>query len=134
MIPDMFVVLPTLPLTRNGKIDRKSLPLPKSELRRDNAPDVIMTPMENRVAKLWREVLQIDQVRLHENFFDVGGHSLLLTKLHARMKQEFDTDLTLVELFQRTTIALQAERLANASSSEAVLKQAQARAMRQVHG
>jgi amino acid adenylation domain-containing protein len=134
MVPDVFVVLPTLPLTQNGKIDRKSLPLPKSEVRLDDAADAVMSPMQRRVADLWREVLRIDRVGLNDNFFDVGGHSLLLTKLHAGLAREFDTDMTLVELFQRTTVALQAERLASGSSADAVLKQAQARAVRQVHG
>jgi acyl carrier protein len=130
----VFVVLPALPLTQNGKIDRKSLPVPKPELRVTDAADVVMSPMQRRVADLWQEVLRIDRVGLNDNFFDVGGHSLLLTKLHARLTREFDTDMTLVELFQRTTVALQAERLASGSSSDSVLKQAQARAMRQVHG
>jgi len=134
MVPDVFVVLPALPLTQNGKIDRKSLPAPKPELPLEDVADVVMSPLQRRVADLWREVLRVDRVGLNNNFFDVGGHSLLLTKLHARLKSEFDTDMSLVELFQRTTVALQAERLAVGSSADAVLKQAHVRAMRQVHG
>ena len=134
MVPDIFVVLPALPLTENGKIDRKSLPVPKPELQLNDAAEVIMSPTQRRVADLWQEVLRIDRVGLHDNFFDVGGYSLLLTKLHARLTREFDTDIALVELFQRTTIALQAERLTSASSSASLLKEAQARAMRQMHG
>jgi hypothetical protein len=134
MIPDMFMVIPALPLTQNGKIDRKSLPSPKLESRADGAVAPAMNPMQRRVADIWREVLSIDRVGLNENFFDVGGHSLLLTKLHARLKREFNTDMNLVELFQRTTVAHQAERLVPGSSSDAVLKEAQARATRQVHG
>ena len=100
MVPDIFVILPALPLTENGKIDRKSLPVPKSELQFTDAADVIMSSTQRRVADLWQEVLRIDRVGLHDNFFDVGGYSLLLTKLHSRLTREFATDITLVELFQ----------------------------------
>ncbi len=75
------------------------------------ADTALMTMPQRRVAELWRDVLRRDRVGLNDNFFDLGGHSLLLVKLHAALKQEFAVDLPLVELFQRTTVAAQADRL-----------------------
>jgi acyl carrier protein len=136
MVPDLFAVIPVVPLTPNGKLDRKALPPPRiTSIQRDAPLDALMTPEQRRVAELWREVLRCEQVGLHDNFFDLGGHSLLLVRLHAGLKREFDQELSLVELFQRTTVAAQADRLSSLwrSGSAAVLR-AQARAERQVHG
>ena len=95
-----------------------------------------MTPVQRRVAHLWQSILKIDQVALHENFFDLGGHSLLLVRLQSGLQREFGCELQLVELFQRTTVAKQAERLERPLEPDAALKRAQARAARQVqyHG
>ena len=70
-----------------------------------------MTPTQRKVAGLWAEILRTNRISLHDNFFDVGGHSMLVVKLHAALKREFDSDLTLTELFQHTTVAAQAARL-----------------------
>lgn len=133
MVPNLFVMLETLPLTPNGKVDRKALPAPSfpgAEAR----PDVLMTPLEARIAGLWRQVLGTDWVGLHDNFFELGGHSLLLVKLQAALKREFGGELPLVELFQRTTVAAQAERYAAPMAADDAIKRAQARAARQLHG
>jgi len=96
--------------------------------------DPFMTPAQRRVAALWRELLGVSRIGLHDNFFDSGGHSLLLVKLQAALAREFGRDIAVVELFQRTTVASQAERMsANTGSSDA-LKRAQARAMKQANG
>jgi amino acid adenylation domain-containing protein len=134
MIPALFVVLPALPLTPNNKIDRNALPPPQSQdVRANNPPIVLMTPDQRRVAELWRQVLQVDHVGLSENFFDLGGHSLLLVNLHAGLKQAFATDFPLIELFQRTTVASQAERLSSVPRPDDVLMRARTRAERQFH-
>jgi len=73
-------------------------------------------------------------VRLDVNFFDIGGHSLLLVKLQAALQRKFARELPLVELFQRTTVAAQAERLAAPVASNAALQRARERAARQVNG
>jgi acyl-coenzyme A synthetase/AMP-(fatty) acid ligase len=135
MVPSLVVALSTMPLTTNGKINRNALPNPKDpERRSDDEGETVMTPVQKRVATIWQGVLRIDRIGLHDNFFDVGGHSLLLAKLHAGLKNEFGVDVGLVELFQRTTVALQADRLSVAPRAEDLIKRAQARAIRQVHG
>ena len=134
IIPNMFSVLPALPLTLNGKIDRNALPVPdRSPIREDSETEALMTPMQRRVATIWQGLLRRERVGLHDNFFDLGGHSLLLAKLNAELKREFGGDLSLVELFQKTTVAAQADRLSSANSDNA-LERARARAIRQLHG
>jgi acyl carrier protein len=137
MIPNLFMVLDGLPLTLNGKIDRKRLPKPQAaavpgETTAEAGTDVLMTLPQQRVAGIWREVLHVDRIGLYENFFDLGGHSLLLVKLQAALKREFGRDLSLVELFQRTTVSAQAERLTSPGAASDALKRAQARAVKQV--
>jgi amino acid adenylation domain-containing protein len=135
MVPASFVVLPALPLTPNNKLDRNALPPPSASVVHAAKPtDVLMTPAQRRVAGLWREVLHVDQVGLNENFFDAGGHSLLLVKLHAGLKHEFAADFPLIELFQRTTVASQAERLSSIPRSDTSLARAGPRAEMQFHG
>jgi amino acid adenylation domain-containing protein len=139
MIPNIFAVLESLPLTPNGKVDRRALPSPMPTLTeaRSTTEVTVMTPVQRQVAHLWQSILKLDRVTLHENFFDLGGHSLLLVRLHSALQREFDCQLQLVELFQRTTVATQAERVvAVPHSSDGALKRAQARAAKQaqLHG
>jgi acyl carrier protein len=67
------------------------------------------TPAEKALAEIWKEILQIDQVSIHDSFFDVGGHSLLATQLMTRLRRFFGISLTLRTLFEKATIAKQAE-------------------------
>jgi hypothetical protein len=134
MVPGQFVVLPALPLTPNGKIDRKALPAPEAPAPGAGpaVDDAQLTPLQRRVAGAWRDVLGRERVGLHDNFFDLGGHSLLVVRLHALLR-EIDDALTLVELFQWTTVAGQAARLAAVAPDDGALRRAQARAARQTH-
>jgi acyl-coenzyme A synthetase/AMP-(fatty) acid ligase len=132
MVPNAFAVLDALPLTPNGKVDRKALPNPSIEQPlRASAVESIMTAPQRRIAALWCELLHLNSVGLHENFFDIGGHSLLLVKLHVALKREFATDMALVELFQHTTVHAQAARMARQRSAEGALARASQRALRQ---
>ncbi|HEY9225621.1 MAG TPA: non-ribosomal peptide synthetase, partial [Gemmatimonadaceae bacterium] len=137
MIPSIFSIQSALPLTPNGKIDRKALPAahaaPSSSVA--HVSDAMMTPAERRVAAVWRDILRADHVGLHDNFFDIGGHSLLLVRLHANLKREFATPIELIELFQWTTVAGQAKRLSAtaAPTMNTALERAQARAARQIN-
>ena len=135
MLPNLFMTLEALPLTPNGKIDRKILPKPQAPAAAEPAhalDDVLMTPAQRRVAPIWADVLRVDRVGLYDNFFDLGGHSLLLVKLQSSLKREFSRDIALVDLFQRTTVAAQAERMFSADVSSDALKRAQERALKQV--
>jgi acyl carrier protein len=133
MVPSAIVSLPALPLTPNGKIDRKALPAPAAAPT-SSAPEPVMTETQRRVADIWRSVLRTERVGLYENFFDLGGHSLLVVKVHAALSKEFGVELTVVDLFQRTTVAAQADLLSDTSGRDAALQRAQARVARQALG
>ncbi|NCT99625.1 MAG: amino acid adenylation domain-containing protein [Comamonadaceae bacterium] len=136
MVPGQFVVLEAFPLTPNGKVDRKALPVPEAAApsEADEVAEALMSPVQRQVAALWREILKIDRVGLHANFFDIGGHSLLLVRLQAALKREFGQEIALVELFQRTTVAAQAQRLGAPVGASSALERARARAAKQIQG
>ncbi|MEK6333357.1 MAG: non-ribosomal peptide synthetase [Acidobacteriota bacterium] len=111
MVPTVFVCLPALPLTANGKIDRHALPEPDSEnTLRDEAFTAPRTPTEERLAKVVSSLLNLKEVSVNDNFFLLGGHSLLGTQLIGRIRGAFGVDLALRTLFDAPTIsALSAE-------------------------
>ncbi|MHC4268500.1 MAG: non-ribosomal peptide synthetase [Planctomycetota bacterium] len=106
MIPSVFIKLDSLPLTPNGKVDRKALPIPdqkRPELEKEFvAPH---TSVEKELAKIWCEVLRLQQIGIHDNFFESGGHSLLATQVMHRMRNISRENLPLALLFQYPTIA-----------------------------
>jgi amino acid adenylation domain-containing protein len=112
MIPTALVFLDSLPQTPNGKVDRKALPAPdrsRPELRAVyQAP---RTGAEKEIAAIWRAALDVDRVGIDDNFFDLGGHSLLMTRVHARLRSALAPNLSLVELFQYPTVRALAARI-----------------------
>ncbi|RKH77400.1 amino acid adenylation domain-containing protein, partial [Corallococcus sp. AB045] len=117
MVPAAFVSMETLPLTSNGKVDRKALPAPDaSVLRASHVYEAPATPLEEKLAALWSEVLRVPTVGRTDNFFELGGHSLLATQLVARVRAAFDVELPLRALFEAPTIAALAEKLQRVST------------------
>ncbi|HAI15718.1 MAG TPA: hypothetical protein DCM12_04495 [Gammaproteobacteria bacterium] len=112
MIPANLVVLDEMPLTRNGKVDRVALASSEHQLTRqqDNyfAPQ---TDLEKKIASIWQQLLGIEKVGLEDNFFDVGGHSLLLIQLHGRLCEELGANVLIIDVFQHPTVASMAELL-----------------------
>lgn len=106
MVPSAFVVLESLPLTPNGKIDRRALPAPgqpqPAEAEEFVAPD---GPVETKLAAIWSEVLKIDQVGVFDNFFRLGGHSLMAIRVIHRVNQAFRIDLSVRRVFEDPTVA-----------------------------
>jgi len=104
MIPSVFVVLDTLPLTSNGKLDRHALPAP--ELSNGNRERYIpaTTQLERTLTKIWQDVLGHDRVGRNDNFFDLGGHSLLLTRVQSRLREALNRDVPIIDLLQYSTI------------------------------
>jgi amino acid adenylation domain-containing protein len=106
MVPAAFVVLAALPLTANGKVDRKALPAPAEaagELQASHLPP--RTDLEERIARVWCEVLGVERVGVHDGFFDLGGHSLLLLRVVSRLREVLGRDLPNVLLFEYPTVA-----------------------------
>ncbi|PRX05796.1 UNVERIFIED_ORG: amino acid adenylation domain-containing protein [Actinomadura viridilutea] len=112
MVPSAFVVLPQFPLTPNGKIDRAALPEPEPDRDRVRAPFVApRDDLERSIAALWCELLGVDRVGAHDNFFDLGGHSLLMAELRTRLAAQLSREVSMVELFQHPTVGALAEYL-----------------------
>ena len=115
MIPTIFVRLTALPLNANGKIDRNALPEPNvANTLREDAISTPRTEVEQRLAQLLAPLLGLDQISVDDNFFMLGGHSLLGTQLIARVRDTFGVELSLRSLFDSPTIAnlaLEIERL-----------------------
>jgi acyl carrier protein len=118
MIPSLFVLLDELPLTANGKVDRRALPAPDHQHIESHRSYVApQTPVEELLASIWSEVLHVEQVGIHDNFFDLGGHSLLVTRLHAGLQEHFQQKLTLLDIFKYPTINTLAQYLTQPSTS-----------------
>lgn len=122
MMPSVLVVLAALPLTPNGKVDRQALPVPE---QRHSEPAFVtpQTPIEKELANIWSEVLNIEQVGIYDNFFDIGGHSLIATQLMSRVRTRLGVELPLRELFASPTIKELSEivelaLIANSSSTK----------------
>ncbi|HEX7333474.1 MAG TPA: amino acid adenylation domain-containing protein [Pyrinomonadaceae bacterium] len=112
MIPSNIVVLEAFPLTPNGKIDRRALPVPDGERPTLEAPFVApRSDLERGIASVWQEVLQVSKVGIHDNFFDLGGHSLMLVQIHGKLRAQLQRDLSVVEMFRYPTVNALAKHL-----------------------
>ncbi|SFI44325.1 non-ribosomal peptide synthetase [Nitrosomonas sp. Nm34] len=129
MIPSQFIFLDMLPLNPNGKLDRKALPSPEQFDTPDYDPPVNL--MEKTIAEIWAEALEMPQVGLHNNFFDLGGHSLLLIKIKQKLEEHLARQIAMVDLFKYTTVASLAKFLIQGKTGTASLSRHQARAQRQ---
>ena len=112
MVPSAFVLLERLPLTSNGKLDRKSLPAPKTSIFRETSESVPpQTSTQVRLAALWEALLKVEKLGIHESFFDLGGHSILAARLMAQVRSTFGVQMGLRHIFQTPTVAGLAESI-----------------------
>ena len=112
MVPNTFVFLESLPLTPNGKVNRKALPAPDTaKPESENVFRTLRTDTEKELVSIWSEVLNAQQVGIDDNFFDLGGHSLLIVQLFARIRAAFQIDLPLQTLFAAPTVETLAAKL-----------------------
>ena len=120
MIPSSYVLLDALPLTANGKVDRRALPPPETghpELATPFAPP--RTPVEERLAAIWAEVLGLDCIGIHDGFLELGGNSLLAAQVTSRVIAAFRVELPLQSLFEAPTVAAMAAVIAQRQATEA---------------
>jgi amino acid adenylation domain-containing protein len=119
MLPSAYIFLDALPLTPNGKVDKRALP-PPDRLERGPAQVFVAprTPVEERLADIWRIVLRLDRVGVHDNLFELGAHSLLAMKVVSRLRDAFGVNLPVRSLFEAPTIAALAQRVEGARRGE----------------
>ncbi|HYH46786.1 MAG TPA: amino acid adenylation domain-containing protein, partial [Thermoanaerobaculia bacterium] len=112
MVPPAWVELAKLPVTPNGKVDRRSLPEPEA-VRPELAASYVApgNEAEQAIAEIWQEVLQVERVGRHDKFFHLGGHSLLLVRVHARLQERFGQELSIMDLFKYPDISSLAQHL-----------------------
>ena len=116
MIPTHFIHMDDMPLNLNGKIDTKSLPIPEST--RETDYELPRNDMEEIVARIWSEVLGLEKIGIHDNFFEIGGHSLKASDMALRIHRELDIEVPLREVFKLATIASLTGYLASAMKSK----------------
>ena len=104
MVPAYFVALAALPLTPAGKVDRKQLPIPDRSALQQSTYAAPRTPTEKALTATWRQVLQFEHIGVHDNFFDLGGHSLLLAKLIIKVNSVHEVKLGISDLIQNQTV------------------------------
>ncbi|MDY7228257.1 amino acid adenylation domain-containing protein [Hyalangium sp. s54d21] len=106
MVPAFFVMLDALPLNPNGKVDRRALPIPE-ETRPELEQEFVAprTPTQQALATIWKEILSLDRVGLHDDFFALGGHSLRALQVTSRIRQHFQVDVPLRSFFSHPTLA-----------------------------
>ena len=117
MVPSAYVRLGAMPLTPNGKVDRKALPVPDADALVAQAYEAPQTPTEEMLAFIWQELLGVERVGRNDNFFDLGGHSLLAVQLLARIRRELGQEVALRTLFEAPTVAEVAGRLQTADEA-----------------
>ncbi|MFM7712590.1 MAG: phosphopantetheine-binding protein, partial [Microcystis sp.] len=109
MIPSQIIRLDEFPLTPNGKIDRQALPIPHHEFQ--SLYEAPRNQIEQQLTEIWSLILECEKIGIHDNFFDLGGHSILAIKLLNQIQKNFNQELSLTSLFQHPTIAQLSQQL-----------------------
>jgi acyl-CoA synthetase (AMP-forming)/AMP-acid ligase II/aryl carrier-like protein len=116
MVPGAWLFLDAFPLTPNGKVDRKALPRPEA---RGGAGGYVApeAATDRAIADVWQEVLRVERVGLHDNFFDLGGHSLLLMQVQGKLRRLLSREVPIVDLFRHPTVAALGRHLRNGADA-----------------
>ena len=130
MVPSIFVEVMSMPLTPNGKIDRKALPAPKQEKTVSSTTKYVQPENELQItiADIWQEVLNLPQVGLEDNFFDIGGHSLLVVQVLDKLRKKIDTQVKMMDMFRFPTISSLSNYLGQSGAEDSKLEDSKERA------
>ncbi|MBL4794919.1 MAG: amino acid adenylation domain-containing protein [Pseudomonadales bacterium] len=109
LVPSAFMFIDSLPMTANGKVDKRALPDPDDSCYESKEYVMPKNDIERQLAVIWQEVLELKRVSVNDDFFDLGGHSLLVTQVVSRVREEMGVELRIRSLFEATTIASVAE-------------------------
>jgi acyl carrier protein len=130
MIPASFVFLEKMPLTNSGKIDRAALPQASGERPKVDQEYVApATEIQKSIAAIWQDVLRLDKVGLHDNFFDLGANSLLMVRVRSKLLSDLNRDVSMLDLFRHTTIDSLAKFLSGEQEEENSLQESQDRGL-----
>jgi len=125
MLPSAFVPLQTLPLTNNGKVNRKLLPVfEQTDPELEKAYVAPRNTQEEQLTQIWAEILGLQRVGIYDDFFELGGHSLLIVRLFARIRQLFQVDLPIQTLFEAPSVATFAEKLVTCQAASSTVTDA----------
>ncbi|TFW31228.1 non-ribosomal peptide synthetase [Duganella callida] len=117
MLPSAFVLIEHFPLTPNGKVDRRALPVPEQAALAQRAYEAPQGAIETALAAIWQSMFKIERVGRHDHFFELGGHSLLAVQLMARLRQQLGRDVSLRTLFQQPVLSAFAAAVAGAGDA-----------------
>jgi amino acid adenylation domain-containing protein len=119
MIPSTFLVLEALPLTPNGKVNRQALPEPEGVRPELEVAYVApQTELERIIAAIWQEVLGVEKVGVHDNFFDLGGNSLAMVQVRGKLRAVVDQDISVIEMFQYPTVSALSQYLSHQHATQ----------------
>ncbi|ASC71036.1 Non-ribosomal peptide synthetase [Halomicronema hongdechloris C2206] len=124
MVPAAMVLLEELPLTPNGKVDRKGLAKLNPNLDLDTTYRAPTTELETIIADLWKDILHLDKVGIHHNFFDIGGHSLLVVAIHSKLQNKLQREFPLISLFKYPTVGDLAQYLSQTAGQSNLIREA----------
>jgi len=116
MVPAAYVRMNRMPLTANGKLDSKALPMPAGDARAERGYEAPKGEIERRLVEIWTDVLKVERVGRQDNFFELGGHSLLAMQVMARIRHIFDLELPVRRMFEEPTVAALAEEVQRAQA------------------
>jgi amino acid adenylation domain-containing protein len=131
MVPALFVALESLPLSTNGKVDRSALPAPVFGAADGSSAEAPTNEMDKTVLDLWRRVLRVERVGLDDNFFDIGGDSLLLVAVHSNLQKLLNIEIPVTDLFEYTTVRTLGKHLREGASPEPSFSGVQQQAQKQ---
>jgi len=131
MVPSLFVALESLPLSTNGKVDRSALPAPVFGAADSSSAEAPANAIDKTVLDLWRRVLRVERVGLDDNFFDIGGDSLLLVAVHSNLQKLLNIEIPVTDLFEYTTVRTLGKHLREGASAEPSFSGVQQQAQKQ---
>lgn len=120
MIPSKIIFLDCMPLNSHGKIDRKKLSAITDDGHEKQPDDGPLSEIEQTIRTIWKEVLNVDDINIHDNFFDIGGHSLMLTAVHARLQKEFVCPISLIDLFEFPTVYSLSRKISHKKNNQTI--------------
>jgi acyl carrier protein len=132
MVPQAVLVLPSFPMTPNGKVDRRALPEPNAVIAVRTVASSPQSDLEKSIAAIWQDVLGLPQVGTTDNFFDLGGHSLLVVQVQRRLREALGREVSITDMFRLSTIKALAGHLGGSEPQANAVNDGMSRAQRRL--